>query len=81
MLLRCAFAQVASAEANDSGVRLELQPSKGGSAETMEADVVLVSTGKYSNRSWHVLSSGQLCCQPALLTVLSSFAFDRSNVD
>lgn len=38
--------QVSSAEADDVGVRLTLQPSKGnGAAETMSADVVLVSTG------------------------------------
>ena len=38
--------QVASAEADDNSVRLELQPSKGdGAGETMTADVVLVSTG------------------------------------
>ncbi|PSC74380.1 Dihydrolipoyl dehydrogenase mitochondrial [Micractinium conductrix] len=39
--------KVASAEADDNRVRLELQPSKGdGAGETMTADVVLVSTGR-----------------------------------
>lgn len=39
------MAQVTSAEADDSGVRLMLEPSKGGASEAITADIVLVSTG------------------------------------
>ncbi|KAL4433593.1 hypothetical protein ABPG75_000034 [Micractinium tetrahymenae] len=38
--------KVTSAEADDSGVRLTLEPSKGGTSESMTADIVLVSTGR-----------------------------------
>jgi len=37
--------KVNSAEVTDSGVKLALEPAKGGEVEEMEVDVVLVSTG------------------------------------
>ena len=39
-------AKVTKAEATDSGVTLTVEPSKGGAAETLEADVVLVAIGR-----------------------------------
>jgi dihydrolipoamide dehydrogenase len=38
--------KVTSAKAHDAGVTLTIEPVKGGDAETMEADVVLVSVGR-----------------------------------
>lgn len=38
--------KVNSAEITDSGVKLSLESAKGGKAETLEADIVLVSTGR-----------------------------------
>jgi len=38
--------KVSGAEMTDSGVKLTLEPAKGGSSETLEAEVVLVSTGR-----------------------------------
>ena len=38
--------KVSGAEVTDSGVKLTLEPAKGGPAETLEADIVLVSTGR-----------------------------------
>jgi dihydrolipoamide dehydrogenase len=38
--------KVTAATATDSGVTLTLEPAKGGDAETMEADVVLVAIGR-----------------------------------
>ena len=38
--------KVTKAESNDSGVTLTIEPSKGGAAETLQADVVLVSIGR-----------------------------------
>ncbi|TVR79860.1 MAG: dihydrolipoyl dehydrogenase [Rhodospirillales bacterium] len=38
--------KVTGAERTDDGVRLSLEPAKGGDAETLEADVVLVSVGR-----------------------------------
>lgn len=38
--------KVQSARVEGSGVKLELEPAKGGKQETLEADVVLVSAGK-----------------------------------
>ncbi len=37
--------KVVSGEVSDSGVKLTLEPSKGGDQEHMDADVVLVSAG------------------------------------
>ncbi len=39
-------AKVTKAEATDAGVTLSVEPSKGGAAETLEADVVLVAIGR-----------------------------------
>ena len=39
-------AKVTKAEATDSGVTLTVEPSKGGAAEMLEADVVLVAIGR-----------------------------------
>ena len=39
-------AKVTKAEATDAGVTLTVEPSKGGAAETLEADVVLVAIGR-----------------------------------
>ena len=38
--------KVSSAVASDSGVSLMLEPAKGGDAETMQADIVLVAVGR-----------------------------------
>jgi len=38
--------KVTSAEVTDGGVKLTVEPAKGGDAETLEADIVLVSTGR-----------------------------------
>ncbi|KAG5183240.1 dihydrolipoamide dehydrogenase [Tribonema minus] len=38
--------KVTASEVTDTGVKLTLEPSKGGKATTFEADVVLVSTGR-----------------------------------
>ena len=38
--------KVSSAVASDSGVSLRLEPAKGGDAETMQADIVLVAVGR-----------------------------------
>jgi dihydrolipoamide dehydrogenase len=38
--------QVTGSEVTDSGVKLTLEPAKGGAATTFDADVVLVSTGR-----------------------------------
>jgi len=38
--------RVSSATASDTGVSLTLEPAKGGAAETLEADVVLVAVGR-----------------------------------
>ena len=37
--------KVVSGEVSDSGVKLTLEPSKGGDQEHLDADVVLVSAG------------------------------------
>ncbi|MFO1162135.1 MAG: dihydrolipoyl dehydrogenase [Reyranellaceae bacterium] len=39
-------AKVTKAEASDSGVILTVEPAKGGAAETVQADIVLVSIGR-----------------------------------
>jgi dihydrolipoamide dehydrogenase len=39
-------AKVTKAETGDAGVKLTVEPSKGGAAETLEADIVLVSIGR-----------------------------------
>ena len=41
--------KVTSAKASDTGVTLTVEPAKGGTAETIEADVVLVSIGRRPN--------------------------------
>ena len=41
--------KVTSARASDKGVTLTVEPAKGGAAETIEADVVLVSIGRRPN--------------------------------
>jgi len=38
--------KVTSAEASDKGVKLTVEPAKGGDAETIEADIVLVAVGR-----------------------------------
>ena len=38
--------KVTKAEASDSGVTLAVEPSKGGTAETLQADIVLVAIGR-----------------------------------
>jgi dihydrolipoamide dehydrogenase len=38
--------KVSSATASDTGVALTLEPAKGGAAETMQADIVLVAVGR-----------------------------------
>ena len=38
--------KVCSAEVSDSGVKLTLEPAKGGDQETLDADIVLVATGR-----------------------------------
>lgn len=42
-MLHC---KVTSSEVTESGVTLTMEPSKGGASTTMEADVVLVATGR-----------------------------------
>jgi len=44
--------KVVSGEVSDSGVKLTLEPSKGGDQEHMDADVVLVSAGDRAERTW-----------------------------
>ncbi|MBS0548752.1 MAG: dihydrolipoyl dehydrogenase [Proteobacteria bacterium] len=39
-------AKVTKAESSDAGVKLTIEPSKGGAAETLEADIVLVCIGR-----------------------------------
>ena len=41
--------KVTGAERTDTGVRLTVEPAKGGAAETIEADVVLVAIGRRPN--------------------------------
>ncbi|RST31784.1 dihydrolipoyl dehydrogenase [Sphingomonas ginkgonis] len=41
--------KVTGAEASDTGVRLTVEPSKGGAAETLDADYVLVAIGRRPN--------------------------------
>src|SRR5215210_8859164 len=41
--------KVTKAERNGSGVKLTIEPAKGGAAETLEADIVLVSIGRRPN--------------------------------
>lgn len=38
--------QVTASEVTESGVKLTMEPSKGGASTTMDADVVLVATGR-----------------------------------
>lgn len=38
--------KVTASEVTESGVKLTMEPSKGGASTTMEADVVLVATGR-----------------------------------
>jgi dihydrolipoamide dehydrogenase len=38
--------KVTKSEASDAGVKLTVEPSKGGAAETLDFDVVLVATGR-----------------------------------
>ena len=50
--------KVISGEVTDSGVKLTLEPSKGGDQEHMEADVVLVSAGVTALTAFAGCSSG-----------------------
>lgn len=40
--------KVTSAKADDKGVTLSIEPAKGGEAETLQADVVLLAIGRYA---------------------------------
>lgn len=45
-LLTALFWKVTASEVTETGVKLTMEPSKGGASTTMEADVVLVATGR-----------------------------------
>ena len=57
--------KVTKAEAKGKGVTLTVEPAKGGAAETIEADVVLVSIGRRPNTEGLDLDKAGIAAQQA----------------
>ena len=56
--------KVTGATASDTGVSLTIEPAKGGDAQTLEADVVLVSIGRRPNTDGLALDKAGLAVNP-----------------